>query len=245
MNFFIFVKVIAYNFIVLIKQCMPERFQEIISDLFFKYFAISIIKTLTIEYSGYLKYYSPQKGDVIVDAGAWKGHFSIIASRLVGNKGKVIAIEPQKEMFNKLRCRFNRLRIKNISVINRGLYDKNISRKVEKRTLSSFSVNSTKAAVEGKTETIILATLSTVLNEVDVSSIDFIKMDIEGAEIEAISGMIDILESNNVNLAIATYHKREGEKTYLKVEQILNEIGYKTITAFPSHLTTYAWKQSI
>jgi predicted RNA methylase len=39
------------------------------------------------------------KGDIVVDAGANNGVFTVMASVLVGNKGKVISIEPDPRNF--------------------------------------------------------------------------------------------------------------------------------------------------
>lgn len=80
------------------------------------------------------------------------------------------------------------------------------------------------------------------IKNLGINKVDFIKMDVEGAEIEAIEGCKNILKNNNVNLAIASYHIRNGEETYKKLEPMLNNFGYKTKTEFPEHLTTYARK---
>ena len=42
-------------------------------------------------------------GDVVVDAGAYSGTFTLIASKLVGERGKVIAFEPDPISFKRLR----------------------------------------------------------------------------------------------------------------------------------------------
>jgi len=67
-------------------------------------------------------------------------------------------------------------------------------------------------------------------------------MDIEGAEIEAIKGAKKTLKNNTANLAIASYHILDGEKTHFKLEKMLQKLGYKTETSFLQHLTTYANK---
>ena len=64
-------------------------------------------------------------------------------------------------------------------------------------------------------------------------------MDIEGAEIEAIKGAKEILENNNVNLAIASYHIIDGEPTHFKLRELLSSMGYYTEIGFPAHLTVY------
>ena len=55
--------------------------------------------------------------------------------------------------------------------------------------------------------------------------IDFLKMDIEGAEVGALLGAQDTLANNNVNCAICCYHKMNDEKN---IRFILNNLGYQT-----------------
>ena len=60
------------------------------------------------------------------------------------------------------------------------------------------------------------------------------------------SGLLEkvegILKKSNVNLAIASYHIVDGEKTYMTIEKQLRDLGYEVKTEFPTHLTTYAKK---
>lgn len=58
--------------------------------------------------------------------------------------------------------------------------------------------------------------------------LDFLKMDIEGAEIQALLGGRDTLKKNNVKCAICSYHKC-GDETAIK--DILSAYGYRTSTS--------------
>lgn len=55
--------------------------------------------------------------------------------------------------------------------------------------------------------------------------IDFIKMDIEGAELKALRGAEQSLKQNDVKLAVCVYHNVDDEKN---VKMYLDEIGYET-----------------
>lgn len=58
--------------------------------------------------------------------------------------------------------------------------------------------------------------------------IDFLKMDIEGAETEALLGAQNTLLNNHVNCSICCYHKMNDEKN---IKFILNNLGYHTETS--------------
>ena len=59
-------------------------------------------------------HFKPNKGDVVLDCGAYEGHFSIIASRLVGKKGLVYSFEPQDEMADIMSKKFSKYELSNI-----------------------------------------------------------------------------------------------------------------------------------
>ena len=75
----------------------------------------------------------------------------------------------------------------------------------------------------------------------DVKRIDFVKMDIEGAELEALAGLrrlsADLLPKR---LAIASYHARDRDNTARRCEEILRDLGYRACTGHERHLTTWA-----
>ena len=69
-------------------------------------------------------------------------------------------------------------------------------------------------------------TLDNILRELGVKKVDFIKMDIEGAEVEALKGMEATLRNNDVKLA-GEHHTVNGERTYKAVAQQLKQMGFE------------------
>lgn len=68
----------------------------------------------------------------------------------------------------------------------------------------------------------------TNLNNIIKTELNFLKMDIEGAEIGALLGGKDVLMNNNVKCAICSYHKNGDE---MAIKDLLNLYGYKTNTS--------------
>lgn len=66
------------------------------------------------------------------------------------------------------------------------------------------------------------------LDSISAKRVDFLKMDIEGAEIEALLGGKKVLLNNKVKCAICSYHKNGDEEA---IRDILNSYGYKTSTS--------------
>ena len=71
-------------------------------------------------------------------------------------------------------------------------------------------------------------TLDNILEGLKIDRVNFIKMDIEGAEIEALKGMKETLGNNDVKLAIASYHKVNGQPTYKTIIPMMREMGFNS-----------------
>jgi FkbM family methyltransferase len=186
---------------------------------------------------GYIAIYTLRSGDSVVDCGAYVGSFTLYAATVVGETGTIIAFEPDSQNYNRLLSNIELNGLTNVVVINKGVWSENRLLRFSNDHLctSSFMFDGVR---ESMTDVPVVS-LDNALTEIGISNINFIKMDIEGAEIEAIKGAKKTL-SNNCGLAIASYHIIDGEKTCIQLEKLLSTLGYSVITSFPEHLTTYA-----
>lgn len=139
-----------------------------------------------------------KNGNIVLDVGANIGYWTLIFAKLVGDKGKVFAFEPDPENY--------RLLLKNIAanqVRNTIPIQKAVSNHNGKTTLFQSSDNKGDHRIndfyvfdgddQRKKIEIECVTLDSVFKE---QRIDFVKMDIQGAEMLAIDGMTEILSRN-------------------------------------------------
>lgn len=171
----------------------------------------------------YTKLYELKRGDTVVDAGANIGTFTVLAAKRVGDGGRVIAIEPEKKNLGNLGKNIEINGLDNITVAPKGLWDR---RSREMLYLARGGGGHSLVRYSDKTEEIEVDTLDNILEELGVSKVDFIKMDVEGAEIQALDGMKRALETNDVKLAIAAYHIVNGGQTYKIVIPWLERAGF-------------------
>lgn len=190
---------------------------------------------------GYLKNYSLKEGDIVVDAGAYYGYFTIFAAKKVGKKGRVIAFEPNPQNCEILRNNVALARLDNVAVIKRALFNKNIEIDL-KSDFSRSSVVENKKAQNGGVK-IQCALLDDEIKRLGLGKIDFLKMDIEGAEIEVFEGAKESLK-NISQLAVACYHKRGGKTTGQILRPLLTRYGFDTKIGFCLHQTLYGSKRS-
>ncbi|OGJ15851.1 hypothetical protein A3K73_01650 [Candidatus Pacearchaeota archaeon RBG_13_36_9] len=185
----------------------------------------------------YTKKYVPKEGDTVVDAGAFYGIFTIYASKLVGKNGRVIAFEPEPFSYKVLKKNLKLNNIENVLVVRKGLWRKNgILNFSGRGGVSSLILNYGKDF----NKKIRVTTLDNALKPLRNPKINFIKMDIEGAEIEAIKGMEETIKKDKPNFAIASYHKLNNQQTKGDVEKLLRDRGYSVFSG-SKHLTTYAY----
>jgi FkbM family methyltransferase len=171
-----------------------------------------------------------RSGDVVVDAGARIGTFAAKASAAVGETGRVIAIEPEPKNFACLKKNIEANQLINVIPIQKMLWS-------EARVLDLYlSANASShspfcGAYYGSTGESIRVeaeTLDGILKTCGIESVDFIKMDIEGSEVEALKGMQKTLKPH-IHLAIAAYHPIEGKLSHTIIIPHLEQSGF-TVT---------------
>ena len=172
----------------------------------------------------YEKFGGPRKGDIVLDIGAYVGMFTLKAARQVGDAGMVIAIEPNPSNISYLRKNVEAL--KNVSVAEEAILNR-----VEVGKLYISGVSSQCHSLiyhHKKSIDVKMNTLDNLAEDLRLPKVDFIKMDIEGAELQALEGARGILK-NNVKLAIASYHPLPNGKPELPlIVDFLESVGYKT-----------------
>jgi len=237
-------KKIFINFFIWIEKIFPAKYIEISKDHFFLKTPIFIIKKLTISTEGYLKHFTPQKGDVVFDIGAFDGGFTFVASRLVGKNGKVYAFEPQKDVYEILTKKLKNYNLTNIILVNKGLSDsaRTILVPLQKSNAGFKTIEMVLRSNNNQLISIDLESLDNFMLSNKIPKIDYLKMDIEGAEIEALEGAVNTLNQFNPNIVIASYHIVNGVQTKVFVESFLRSNGYNAWTSHPAHLTTYGKK---
>lgn len=151
-----------------------------------------------------LPYLTYEKDEVFVDAGSCDGMSAVrFVEQCGGNYEKIYCFEPDRRNIAKVRNNFQSRNIRNYEIIDKGLWDR-------KQELL-FEANGTADAHivldgEQNTEKIAGVSLDEILRGKRAS---FIKMDIEGAEKNAIEGARNTIIKYKPKIAVCVYHKLE------------------------------------
>jgi FkbM family methyltransferase len=161
-----------------------------------------------------MEHFNPKSGDIVVDVGAHIGLYSLIAAKRVGPGGKVIAIEPDPENFKILRKNILLNRSKNIEALECAAYSAREKLKLFLPELEQGrTIFNTVMQDRAKTSINFLEveanTLDNILESKNITEVNWIKIDVEGAELEVLKGAVNTLSSNKDTTFVIEIHGSE------------------------------------
>jgi FkbM family methyltransferase len=142
-------------------------------------------------------------GDVVIDCGCCEGFF--VFQALAAGAAKVICLEPSETMATCLKRTFAaEIEAGRVVVENKAVGAMEGSARFSFDGLDPFSGRMESAATAIN---IPVTTITKLCADLQLSRLNFIKMDIEGAEIQALEGAMPVLRKFHPKLAITTYHR--------------------------------------
>lgn len=163
---------------------------------------------------------------LVFDIGANRGNMT---NFFIGQSEKVICFEPNQELLSHIRNRFKSMIDSRIFLDSRGLSDKEETKtfKISNAdTISTFSedwIHNSRFTGSYNWDKLVEVKTTTLDNIIDEYGIpDFIKIDVEGYELEVIQGLTKLLDST-------TFSFEWAEEQYEKMKEIyehLNNLGY-------------------
>lgn len=184
--------------------------------------------TITPDFDNYQHFYKVKAGDIVIDGGSNVGVLALLFSMKVGEKGYVYCFEPDRYNIKKLMANFSM----NDCLNNYGIHKELMwNEETEIDFQESGTVASSALWFSGKNNIVKkkTITLDTWAEINQIERLNFIKMDIEGAEIRAIEGCRSIIKKYKPNFAIASYHMVDGKPTYVELEKFFKNINYPYI----------------
>jgi FkbM family methyltransferase len=145
-----------------------------------------------------LEQFCPKTGDTVIDVGAAFGFYTIMASKGVGQQGRVVAIEAQPDSFDMLNKNIKLNKLTNIIALNYAVY----SGKTKVKLYSTYSIIQERAGQSLQSYIEVSAdTLDNLLREAGIDEVNWIKIDVEGAELDVLKGAVGIL-SRSMDISI-------------------------------------------
>lgn len=169
-----------------------------------------------------------------MDVGAGSGWETLFFSKGVGGSGRVISIEANPRVFRCLSKMCHENRLENVTLIQAAIADEEgeaeISDSTDHEANSIIGVGSGIRVVE--------TTLDHIFRSLGLTRVDFLKMNIEGAERLALSGMREMaLKTKNVCISCHDFLADEGGGSALRtradVIEFLKQNGFAVLLRDP------------
>jgi len=172
-------------------------------------------------------------GDTILDIGAHIGIFATITSKIIGSKGKIFAFEPTPNTFSVLNqtVRINSLKnviqpVNQAMGIDTGLATFFISDSEADNgnSLISYKVDRKLNGVK-----VFVNTIDNFVAVAKFKKIDFIKIDVEGAEYDTLRGGIEVFKKHRPYFILAIHPEpiaKKGDKLE-DIYDLLLQLNYK------------------
>ncbi len=173
-------------------------------------------------------------GKTFVDLGAHIGFLTLLAAKRVGGEGHVYAFEPIAETADLLDANVAANGLENVVTgVRLAISDEprdlvfTISRE------HSVSNKMARAAgTAGETMTLRATSLDAYFGELGWPSVDLIKMDVEGAELDAMRGMRELSARNPGMKLIFEFHYANLEQMNISASQLFDELAELGFTRF-------------
>ncbi len=157
-------------------------------------------------------------GDWVIDIGANIGHYTRRFSELVGERGRVIAIEPVPETFSLLAGNLNCGKLNNITLLNVAASDRTGAVGMRIPTFDTGLRNYYESHIANDRPDLLVMALE--LDSLRIPhSIRLVKIDVEGHQLAVLKGMIEVLEKNHPVIIM--------ERGCLQSRRFLENIDYR------------------
>ncbi|WP_299290926.1 FkbM family methyltransferase [Nitrosopumilus sp.] len=181
-----------------------------------------------------------QDGMICLDIGSNIGYYALLESKLVGEKGKIIAIEPSPDNVKYLKRNLDLQNITNVEVSNFAAGEKDGTLKF---LIYEDAANSCMVIPEGQESkfpgTVIevpVKRIDSFIEDYDLDKIDLLRMDTEGYEFNIFQGMRETIRKYHPIIQLEVHRSIMGQENTRNFLEGLRDDGYDVKNYVPRDL---------
>ena len=137
-------------------------------------------------------------GDIVIDCGAYTGNTTLYFSQKTGLGGHVYGFEAARDVFSQYVKNIGH--IKNCTPIRSAVSKENGT--------ATFGGPPASASIGQQGEEVTTVALDDFISKNNIPRVDFIKMDVEGAEADVLLGASKLIKQFRPKMALSIYHNR-------------------------------------
>ena len=182
----------------------------------------------------YQELFTTDSEEVYIDLGAYNGDTVKEFLELVDNKyTRIIAVEPDAKNFKKLSKWQQENNLTNLEIIAKGIWDR-------PDTLSFNTAGARSSSLDLDGNSVI--EVESVDNILQGTRASWIKIDVEGAEAQALRGAASTIQKYKPKMLVACYHREED---LFKLPLLIHELNPEYKLYFRKHPYVPAWEINI
>jgi len=182
-----------------------------------------------------------EKGMTCIDIGGNIGYYVLLENQLIGKKGKVIAIEPLLQNFNYLTKNILLNNVNNVQIYNFACGDKNgkadffINKKSNGCQVIRENTKPPNPS-KGTISQVSVRILDDVITELNLDNVDFIRMDVEGYELNILTGLKKTLNKHKPIISLELHLRQLGLDGTKDFFQLMKDFEYEIESFIPRDL---------
>jgi FkbM family methyltransferase len=183
-----------------------------------------------------IEYFNPAIGNIVIDVGSHVGRYTILGSKLVGGSGKVIAVEAHPGNFQLLKRNLQLNKSDNVISLNCAAYCQDTPQlrlflAGEDRGNTIYNTVMESRYVTEKFVSVPALKLDSIVQYAGIQAheINWIKIDVEGAEYEVLQGAQNILSNSKDISILIEVHNLQNRDLYNPIIDMLRKYGFSII----------------
>ena len=185
-----------------------------------------------------------KKGHVVLELGANLGSETLIVSRLVGSEGHVYGFEPNPYTFKRLQRNIEINGISNVDIYELAIGENNTEIYFNIYPENSSNPGMSSKYVENpctKKINVKQVTIDSFMQQHNITKLDFLKLDIQGAEIDALNGARNTIAKYRPIIFAEAYSEEQVAHNHTQqMYDMLMAYGYKIFLIEDNNLISLA-----
>ena len=211
------------------KLMRPQFIQIVVPQYNYKFYVRPDKEDLATYEHAIFRLFKPKQRDIFIDVGAHIGRYSIIAAKRIGRWGRVISIEAHPDTFELLKKNIELNGLPNVTTINSVITSQGGKARLylagQERGFTIYNTIMTHRAKATENFLEVEAnTLDNILESKNITEVNWIKIDVEGAELEVLKGAVNTLSSNRDLTLLVEVH---GDANYKPILEIFQEYKFQ------------------
>jgi FkbM family methyltransferase len=237
-NFSFYLFIFFYKVIDILRLGNPSLIKIYVPKYKYKIYCPATVDdfvNMTTREQEIIEHFNPKKNDTVIDIGAHLGRYSLISAKRVDKDGKVISIEANPLVLERLKKNLELNELTNTTSLNYAVYSEKTKIKLffPKEGLKNTIYNTIISDRSINSERFIEVNADTLdnlldLNDIKQESVNWIKIDVEGAELEVLKGATNVLSKNkDISLLIEIHNIENGKNLYRPIMDLLDNYNFK------------------